>query len=84
MKINHPLQQITTEREPLIKLGLFSNRFIMLWVSSAVVFLIFRSANAPLARNQLDHCEIKLAQFTDQVYQSEGKIEGEILHGDLN
>ncbi|MBE9915922.1 cation-transporting P-type ATPase [Paenibacillus donghaensis] len=29
-----------SEREPLIKLGLFSNRFIMLWVSSAVVFLI--------------------------------------------
>ncbi|TQR46408.1 cation-translocating P-type ATPase [Paenibacillus popilliae] len=29
-----------SEREPLIKLGLFSNRFIMLWVTSAVVFLI--------------------------------------------
>ncbi|MFU1794415.1 Chromate resistance protein ChrB [Paenibacillus azoreducens] len=41
----------------------------------------FKSAHAPLARNQLDHCEIKLAHITDQVYRSEGKIEGEIFHG---
>lgn len=127
VKINHPLQQITTEREPLI------NQLIQMFneqrdkeydefLEGCTLFLkeleretqkgnftfheveenevdlqklkrwfrkiekrdFFRSANAPLARNQLDHCEIKLAQFTDQAYQSEGKIEGEILHGDLN
>ncbi|TQR46407.1 Chromate resistance protein ChrB [Paenibacillus popilliae] len=44
----------------------------------------FRSSNAPLARNQLNNCEVKLAQFTDEVYRSEGKIEGEIFNGDLN
>ncbi|MBB6669305.1 cation-translocating P-type ATPase [Cohnella nanjingensis] len=29
-----------SEREPLFKLGLFSNRIMLLWISSAIVFLV--------------------------------------------
>ncbi|WP_010492549.1 Chromate resistance protein ChrB [Paenibacillus elgii] len=40
----------------------------------------FQSPLEIRAKSQLDLCESKLAQFTDQVYQSEGQKEGEILN----
>lgn len=39
----------------------------------------FQSTLAAQAKSQLDLCETRLTEFTDQVYRSEGQLEGRIL-----
>ncbi|MBB6669304.1 Chromate resistance protein ChrB [Cohnella nanjingensis] len=39
----------------------------------------FQSSLENQAKSQLDLCEAKLAEFTDQVYRSEGQKEGKVL-----
>lgn len=42
----------------------------------------FQSSLGSRAKSQLELCEAKLAEFTDQVYRSEGQKEGKILDED--
>ncbi|GIP32073.1 Chromate resistance protein ChrB [Paenibacillus sp. J2TS4] len=40
----------------------------------------FQCARETQAKSQLDLCEAKLAEFTDQVYQTKGQLDGRIVN----